>query len=315
MKTHFIFYTLSRKLTLAFTLLVFICYQSQAQTPDWEVNENDFEFTMTFVSFLTIDGDRLQNENDLIGAFVGNENRGVTNLTYVENEDAYYAFLTVHANEGGEPITFRIYDSVNNEIREVQTTLDFEINAHFGNLFQAYSFADPILSSEANIIDLSFQNTPIIETIIGDGEITITVDQSEDTTGMTPVFTLSNGASLFENGTEYSSGEESFDFLTPVVFQVRSADQTVLRPWTVTVNQIDSDIIYRKKDAVCYEPGAIRVNITTANNDILLFQEGILQETLTVIDGEVTFENLDAGVYEVHIGTITKEITINLRTE
>ena len=84
-------------------LLLLLNISSFAQSPDWEVKENDFQYTMSFVSFLNVSGITLSNPNDKVAAFVDGECRGAANLIYVANEDSYYAFLVVFS------ICFSIY--------------------------------------------------------------------------------------------------------------------------------------------------------------------------------------------------------------
>ncbi len=60
------------------SLLGFLTVLTMAwgQQPNWSVNESDFQYSMTLVCRLNIDGRFLTSENDLVGAFVNNEVRG-----------------------------------------------------------------------------------------------------------------------------------------------------------------------------------------------------------------------------------------------
>lgn len=49
---------------LVFMLIGFYAF---GQAPNWTVNENNFEYTMTLVAFVTIDGNNLSSTNDLVG--------------------------------------------------------------------------------------------------------------------------------------------------------------------------------------------------------------------------------------------------------
>ncbi|MFT5297961.1 MAG: hypothetical protein ACI9YH_004003, partial [Colwellia sp.] len=40
------------------------------QAPNWTVDENKYQYTMTFVGFLNSDGNGLDNSNDQVAAFV-----------------------------------------------------------------------------------------------------------------------------------------------------------------------------------------------------------------------------------------------------
>jgi hypothetical protein len=76
-------------------VLFLISFNTFGQAPTWAVNESEFQYTMTFVGALHIDGVRLANSNDKVAAFVNGQCRGVSNLTYVSNENKYYAYLRI----------------------------------------------------------------------------------------------------------------------------------------------------------------------------------------------------------------------------
>ena len=91
-------------------LLLLLFTKSFAQAPNWVVNGNSFQYSMTIVGFLTMDGVTLSSNNDKVAAFVNGQCRGVTNLIYVASQKGYYAYLTVFSNVNGEIVNFKIYN-------------------------------------------------------------------------------------------------------------------------------------------------------------------------------------------------------------
>ncbi len=292
-------------------ILLFIGFNALGQVPTWSVNENDYEYTMSFVAFLNDNGTDLQSTNDKVGAFVNGVCRGVTNLTYVVSENRYYAYLNVFANENNETIDFKIYNSTRDQVINVSRTQSFEINEHYGNVFQAYSIAEPTLNNETAIIDFDFVNSTTKDKIFKTNAITLLLDNSDDVTSLTPVFQLSDGAKLFIGTIEQESGNSTIDFSTPVAFRVVSEDQSVLEEWTIEVKQTSGDIIYYKKDAVCYQGGAIKIVSTRNNEEVSLLKDGVAFSKQTITNGETIFNNLEMATYQVQIGNINKEIIID----
>ena len=292
-------------------VFLFIGINAVGQSPDWTVNENNFEYTMSFVAFLNIDGNNLSSVNDKVAAFVDGELRGVANLTYVSNEDSYYAYLTVFSNADGETIDFKMYDSANNVVRDSEKTKTFEINAHYGNLFQAYSIASPALSHNADIIDFDFEGVTVNDMTILGNEITISLSITENVTALSPVFELSPEAKLFIGTLNQVSGENPLDFSDPIQFQVRSEDQSVLEQWTVTVKLGTGHATFYKKDAVCYTGGAIKVLFTENDVEAFLIKDEVTFATQTIHNGEAIFSNLEIGTYQVKVSGNNKEIIIN----
>lgn len=302
-----------KKFIYSTILIFFIGLNVFGQSPSWSVNENNFQYTMSFVAFVNVDGVNLSNSNDKVAAFVNGECRGVTNLTYVAGENSYYAYLTVFSNENNETINFKIYNSSTNTVNEVAKTKSFEINAHYGNLFQAYSIASPTLSNKAEILDFNFSGVSYNNKLIRGTEITFEINKSINVTNLNTVFELSPGAKLFIGTANQVSENNVIDFSNPVQFQVLSEDQSVLKQWQVTVNLSKGTATYYKKDAVCYEGGVIKVLYTEDKIDAVLSKGGAEVATQTINNGETIFKDLEIGTYRVLVGGNAKEITINLK--
>lgn len=291
-------------------LLSFIISSSVfAQSPDWSVNENKFQYTMSFEGFLTVDGKNLTSANDKVAAFVNGECRGSANVLYVASEKKYVVYLTVFSNTDGEIINFKIYDSANNVIKEVAKTKVFENNKHYGDLFQSYSFASPSLKSDAEIIDFSFKDLKTATKIVDGSQITLYVAKGTNVSALNTLFELSAGAGLFIGTANKISGSNTIDFNSPVQFQVLSEDQSVLKQWTVIV-KLGSALFY-KKDAVCYAGGVVKVLYDENDTLATLTKGGVKITAQTIQNGETVFNNLEAGKYNVSIGGINKEIVIN----
>lgn len=294
-------------------VLFFIGTNAFGQVPNWSVNENNFQYTMSFVSFLNVDGTTLSSENDQVAAFVNGECRGVTSLTYVESANSYFAYLTVFSNINNEEINFKVYDSQNDTVKDIIMTKTFEINEHYGNLFQAVSIASPTLSNQAEILDFDLKDVAVNDKVINGSEITIDINSDEDVTALNTVFSLSEGATLFIGTTKQVSGENNVDFSNPVIFQVRSEDQSVLKQFTVTVNKSLGVATFYKKDAVCYAGGEIKVVFTQNNVEAYLLKDGVNYATQTITNGQAIFSNLEVGNYSVKVSANNKDITINLK--
>lgn len=81
-----------------------------AQDNQWSVNPYDYKYDMTVYARLTFDGtDVTDMSNYEIGAFVGNECRGVGEVQ-TQNSNAWI-YLRVRSNAAnGENISFKLYD-------------------------------------------------------------------------------------------------------------------------------------------------------------------------------------------------------------
>jgi hypothetical protein len=283
------------------------------QIPDWTVKENNFQYTMSFVGFLNSDGKTLISSNDKVAAFVDGECRGVTNLIYVASKNQYYAYLTVFSNANDEILSFKIYDSEKNVVKSVAKTIHFAINENYGDLFQAYSFASPALSSKAEIINVNFDKVVRNDFAISGSEITIFLNKDQNISSLNSIFDISTGANIYVGTEKLISGANALDFTKPIEFQVVSQDQTVVKQWKIVVKNALANALYYKKEAVCYEGGVIKIVFPVEKETVVLAKDGVVVTTQIITNGQTIFSNLNVGTYKISVGGNFKEIIINLK--
>ncbi|HTN20312.1 MAG TPA: hypothetical protein VL125_07545 [Pelobium sp.] len=297
----------------SFFILFTSCYTLFAQAPNWNVKENDYQYTMTFVAKLNVGGKRLVNPNDKVAAFVGDVCRGISGVTYVASEKNYYAFLTVFSNQQGESIAFKLYDSSTNKITTVSKQIPFVVNEHKGNLFQSYSIAEPALNHLSEILSFNFMNIKSLSSIITDGMVKINISESYPTTNLKPVFTLSKGANLFKNRVLQKSGEITENFSSAVTYEVLSEDESTLNSYTVNVSQTTDPTLFYKKNAVCYARGAIKVVSKQEGALVQIASNGKTIAAKKITNGVALFPNLNQGSYIATLGNEWKLINIVLK--
>src|SRR4029079_4389354 len=69
-----------------------------------------------------------------LGAFVGDELRGVGEAIYIDYLDAYMFFLTCFANTSGEQLHFKLFDGSTGEIQNLGEKMIFIPNDHQGSI-------------------------------------------------------------------------------------------------------------------------------------------------------------------------------------
>lgn len=106
-----------------------------AQPPKWIVDPSKFEYNMSIVGTLNINGIESTNDDDMIAAFVNGELRGVSNLNYIPQYDRYEFFLDVYSNStDGEQIDFQVWNASLGQIHNnVSPTISFEKNTIVGS--------------------------------------------------------------------------------------------------------------------------------------------------------------------------------------
>lgn len=220
---------------LVLVAVIFSTLTLNAQAPGWTVDESRYEYSMTFIAKININGEVLRSSSDIVGAFVNGVCRGVANPTYIAASDAYYVYLTIFSNSPGETVEFRIYRADTDEIIDIDTTLDFESNQHIGSRFQSYVLAEPPLRSEADLVSFGFSGIVADSLNISGNALDFYVPNSVDITNLTPVFVHSDGARAFVNQIEQTSGVGSRDFSSPVNYQIMSENEANLNEYRISV--------------------------------------------------------------------------------
>ncbi|MEL6561517.1 MAG: LamG-like jellyroll fold domain-containing protein, partial [Bacteroidota bacterium] len=104
-------------------------------TPPWEVNPEQFQFTMSIVGELSVNEVKSYDLDDIVAVFVDDQVRGLSQLRYIQDLDRYLVFLDVYSNiTREEELEFRVWDaSVGQELRNVLPTLSFSSNEVIGS--------------------------------------------------------------------------------------------------------------------------------------------------------------------------------------
>ncbi|MBT8400767.1 MAG: hypothetical protein KJO98_09840, partial [Rhodothermia bacterium] len=108
--------------------------------PDWTAVPARYSLSMNVIGVLSLEGATSGNDSDMIGAYVGEEIRGVASPILVGGQSLF--FLTIYANASGEPITFRAYDASRDRVRGVGDPITFVPDAITGSIDRPYVWSD-----------------------------------------------------------------------------------------------------------------------------------------------------------------------------
>jgi len=99
------------------------------------VDPGNFQYGMSVIGVLDINGTFSTDENDMIAALIGDEIRGVANLEYVAAYDRYMFFMDAYSNNsGGESMTFKVWNADEGRVYvNVTPQLNFVNNSVVGS--------------------------------------------------------------------------------------------------------------------------------------------------------------------------------------
>ncbi|MBL7057696.1 hypothetical protein ISS09_05435 [Candidatus Woesearchaeota archaeon] len=137
--------------------------------PAWFVNPAEYEYSASVVATAFVEGVQVNNENDVLAAFVDGQVRGVANAIYFPPADQYVWMMPIYSNNvEGETVTFVYYNSEENEVFEMEETLLFQANLMEGDAFDPF-----VLNSADDEFALTF------DFVIGWNSFSINVEQED----------------------------------------------------------------------------------------------------------------------------------------
>ncbi|MCF8252080.1 MAG: HYR domain-containing protein [Saprospiraceae bacterium] len=124
--------TMHKNYITALIILFVSCAKIAAQAPAWTVNPAAFSNSINITAQIYLDGSEENSGANLLGAFAGNELRGVASPMLILGK-AYY-FLNVYSNVvSGETISFKVYLAASDEIYPALEQTPFVKNAQLGS--------------------------------------------------------------------------------------------------------------------------------------------------------------------------------------
>jgi hypothetical protein len=131
---------------------------SEGQVPLWSVNPRDFENSMNVIGQVKLDGQLMNDEKDMLAAFIGDECRGIAHPVYKERYDEYFVTMDIYGgNDSDKPVTFRVYDASTGTLYP-EVVADKNVTFQFLELNGTYS--DPVALT---VIDKIEQTTVLKE--------------------------------------------------------------------------------------------------------------------------------------------------------
>ncbi len=119
--------------------------------PGWELDPLDYEYSANITGNLWLDEVLLNDPDIVIGAFVGEECRGIASPIQVQGN--YLYFLTVYSNQYFDTVTFKAWNEQTGEFCDLDDTLSIVSNQIIGDPVNPHEFQLPtgILSAPKNL--------------------------------------------------------------------------------------------------------------------------------------------------------------------
>ncbi|MCF7911157.1 MAG: tandem-95 repeat protein [Candidatus Cloacimonetes bacterium] len=117
-----------------------------SREPDWIFDYHDYEYSFTVWGVVEVDGVEINDLNDMIGAFVGDECRGIAQqsdntVQYMEYFNRTFYMPAIFSNTtSGDVVTFKYYDASADMVYDVEGEVAFVADTQVGDGFDPYVF-------------------------------------------------------------------------------------------------------------------------------------------------------------------------------
>lgn len=134
-----------------------VSLNSAVAAPDWAVNPDDYEYSMSMIGRLQIEGAYSEDDEDIVAAFNGIKCVGVAKPMYLSRYDGYYLMMTVYGNEvdNNKPLTFKVFDASTGTLYPVvETSLSGSpISYKFQSDAIAGTMQNPVIFAPSQVVE------------------------------------------------------------------------------------------------------------------------------------------------------------------
>ncbi len=132
---------------------LFLCSYVYAAAPDWTINLLQYEQRMSYTALISIDTRYSSNLEDKIGVYLGDELRGIGQITFVDSMGRGIFLFQMGLNTGDEGnATFKIYDKNGDRIIDAKTVTPVIINGIVGSLENPFVISNTDLYREGELL-------------------------------------------------------------------------------------------------------------------------------------------------------------------
>ena len=115
--------------------------------PNWDVNINAFQYNGSVTASASVDGLSI-GAGDQIGAFVGDELRGVGDAAFFPPAGTWIFQTMIFSNQAtGESLSFKLYDAETDQVVDLDESLAFSSDMTIGNGFAPFSLSGEVAAA------------------------------------------------------------------------------------------------------------------------------------------------------------------------
>lgn len=284
-------------------LLISISMLGYAQH-NWNINTSDYSYTHQVFGKAYIDGGIVNGINIEIGAFCGDECRGIA---ITEGGSCTYSTfdLTVYSNQQqGEVITFVLRDTDLTEY-EIINTIIFVSGEESGDYKVPFLWMDEWLYQSTDFFSFSvLKDNAEAEIDIPQKTITLNISAETDISALTPLFFIAPGAKVFIGEIEQFSQQTITDYSNPVIYRVNGVDG-IISDWTVLVNSLSKISDYQRQELEIFVfptvsiDGLISVESKKEFNYKIFSSDGKVISSSSIKPGTTQLNLQESGHYNV----------------
>lgn len=252
-----------------FLALFFVTLSASAQRPDWSVNAVNYNYSMSYIGVVYLDFEKMEDENSMIAAFVGDEIRGVAGPVFDEQLQNWTYYLLCYSNVDFQTLRFKYYSSIDDAVITFEKLESFVADAIIGSPFDPYFWATPELDgAEMEFFEIEGQ----VSSEINNLDINVVLGRDVDLEQAVANFQVSGGAIVKVNDVIQVSGITVNDFSGTVNYNVTSSDNNTTNDYIINIIINDLETVLASK---IVSPNGDGINDVWIVEDVEKFKESI----------------------------------------
>lgn len=279
---------------------------SYAAQPEWTVSPSGYQYSMQVYANAEVDGELLNSSGDMLAAFCGEECCGVVTASYNSVLKKHMFFLVVYSNVSDEDITFKVYDSSEDNVLTLLPILDFELNASVGTSVEPYVFSD--------VEKISGQEMEVVGNTItsGVGALVANLKCYSNGNALEAVFSLSDGFgdnAVFQiNGDSLCLGtlwnnESQSEYTVQILATSALGNYTAEHTFSIDIANTLLSNLEKKGFGLCPNPATnfVIIDIPIGGRAVFYSLSGreLMNTVITEFNQKVDISALSAGAYLV----------------
>lgn len=211
-----------------------------SQSPTWEVNPENYSYSLSYTGSSWIDGNAVGDSSDVVAAFINNECRGVASPVYIDQANKWVFFLSIYSNSSNDTVRFKYYSISEDSVYSLHSNVLFISNYVYGSIMEPMVTSNiPVDKAELISYDIPGQ----LKSEIIEDTVFVIFEDISSTNELAATFEISPGAIAKIGDVVQSSGNSLNNFKEDIEMTIISGDRSIEKTYYIKTRYLEQQFI------------------------------------------------------------------------